>query len=947
MPGRRKGTKGQALRRRPSAPAGDGDVGFRLLLDQVPALCWTTDADLRFTSLVGEVACRAIGVRASEVIGKTLFEYLGTRDAECLPIAAHRRALAGEAADYERTLPGGRIIRAHVEPLRSAGGAVIGTVGVVIDITNQKRAEQALDLERRQLLSIFDSVDQIVYVADPETYEVLYQNKALRDDRGDVVGRKCYEAFQGRPSPCPFCTNDRIFGENLGQSCVWEFQNEVNGRWYRCIDRAIRWPDGRMVRHEMAIDITDAKRTEQALRQSEQRYRDLFEQSILGIYRTTPDGRILMANPALVRMLGFDSFEELARRNLEKEGLDPPGARAEFKKRLEADLQVVGWESAWLRRDGTRLLVRENARAVRVERGRVLCYEGTVEDITEYKQAEAALREYAERVQALREMDTAILAAGSPEAIASAALEHLRRLVPCARASVVEFDRRQQVVEVLAAHADGPTALGTGARFALSEFALEEGLERGETSVVADIARVPHTAATVRALYEEGIRSYVSVPLIYEGELIGALNLGAAEPGAFTPEHIDVAREVAAPMAIAIQRRRAEEERRQWEVGLQRAQKLESLGLMAGGVAHDFNNLLVSILGSATLAFTDLPPGPSPVRTCLERVEKAATRAAELTNQLLAYSGKGAFVRQPVDLGAVVAEMMELLKVSIPRKVTLVPELAADLPAVEADATQLRQVAMNLITNAADAVGDAAGTITVRTGVLEADAACLAETHLGRTLTPGRYVYLRVADTGCGMTPETQAKIFDPFFSTKFPGRGLGLPVVFGIVRSHGGAIRVSSEAGRGSAFTILLPPSERPVAAVAPKDEQRARPAAGSVLVVDDEEFVRQTARMTLERFGFTVLLAASGRQAVEILQATPDGIDAVLLDMTMPDMRGDEVFAAIRRLRPDAPVVLTSGYDEYETTSHFAGAGLAGFIQKPYTAAALVEKIRQVIPS
>jgi two-component system cell cycle sensor histidine kinase/response regulator CckA len=391
------------------------------------------------------------------------------------------------------------------------------------------------------------------------------------------------------------------------------------------------------------------------------------------------------------------------------------------------------------------------------------------------------------------------------------------------------------------------------------------------------------------------------------------------------------------------ERKRSEEERRRLEERMRHAQKLESLGVLAGGIAHDFNNLLVSILGNASLAALQLAP-EAPARETVRAIEAAAIRSAELTKQLLAYSGRGKFVIEPLDLSQLVAEMSHILGVTIPKKATLRTRLAAGLPAVEADAGQIQQVVMNLITNAAEALGGNPGDIVVSTGEVEADRAYLADSFLDDHLPEGRYVYLEVTDSGCGMDKETQAKIFDPFFTTKFTGRGLGLAAVLGIVRGHGGAIRVYSEPGKGTAFKVLLPASGK----VAPQRGDRSeatRKGSGTVLVVDDEAGVRDVASRMLEFAGYRVLTAENGVSGVEMFRAHASEISAVLLDLTMPDISGEEVFRAIRQIRGEAKVIVSTGYSEQETMSLFQGRGLAGFIQKPYEPAKLIEIVSRAL--
>lgn len=393
------------------------------------------------------------------------------------------------------------------------------------------------------------------------------------------------------------------------------------------------------------------------------------------------------------------------------------------------------------------------------------------------------------------------------------------------------------------------------------------------------------------------------------------------------------------------ERKRSEEERRVLEAQFQHSQKLESLGVMAGGIAHDFNNMLASILGYADLARRDLPAG-SPCGHHLAEVIHGTRRAAELTNQMLAFSGKGRFVVEPMNLAALVADMSRLLQVSISKNSTLQISSAADLPAVDADAPQLRQIIMNLIINASEAIGEKNGVIRVRTDARHCDLAFLRQTFLGEQLPEGRYVFLEVADTGCGMSEETRARIFDPFFSTKFTGRGLGLAAVLGIVRGHRGAIEVLSAPGKGTTFRVLFPASRLPVkSGEPPKADDEGWTTNGTVLVVDDEETVRKMAARMMKTMGFTVLTAADGREGVEVFSREADRINLVLLDMTMPQMNGEEALREMRRLRSDMKAILSSGYDEETATASMADRGVAAFIQKPYSYDALESLTRKVL--
>jgi len=405
------------------------------------------------------------------------------------------------------------------------------------------------------------------------------------------------------------------------------------------------------------------------------------------------------------------------------------------------------------------------------------------------------------------------------------------------------------------------------------------------------------------------------------------------------------------------ERKLAEEEKLGLERQIQQGQKLESLGVLAGGIAHDFNNILTTILGNADLAMEGLSPH-SPARSNIQNIEKASRRAADLAKQMLAYSGKGKFVVEPIDLGEFVEEMAHLLAVSISKSIVLNYNFADNLPAFDGDPTQVRQIIMNLILNSAEAIGKRSGVIALSTGAMHCDRAYLQgiNTHavasFDAPLVEGVYVYLEVADTGCGMDLETIEKIFDPFFTMKFTGRGLGMSATLGIVRGHKGAIKIDSEVGKGTTFKVLFPASKLPANGTLQAEDGDEGVAAtwqgeGTILIVDDEETICAMGRQMVEHMGFSAMTAADGREAVEVFGNYHKEIACVLLDLTMPHMGGEEAFRELRRIQPDVKVILCSGYGMQDATQFFIGQGLAGFLQKPYKMSALKETLAQLLGS
>jgi PAS domain S-box-containing protein len=396
------------------------------------------------------------------------------------------------------------------------------------------------------------------------------------------------------------------------------------------------------------------------------------------------------------------------------------------------------------------------------------------------------------------------------------------------------------------------------------------------------------------------------------------------------------------------ERRNAEEERARLDAQLQQSQKLESLGILAGGIAHDFNNLLAGIMGNAEIILSDLPEDAS-LRPMAGMVLEIAQRAAGLCTQMLAYSGRGMVTFEPLDLNHAVMEIGHILEASVSKKAEVLHDLAANLPAMEGDPTQIRQVVMNLVINAAESLEDKAGELRVSTGLMRCDREFLRRLHTGQDLRPGEYVYLEVQDTGHGMDEATQARIFDPFYSTKFTGRGLGLAAVLGIVRNHRGALRVESEPGKGTTFRVMFPSLAAP-ATVAEKTEAPADAlwrGKGTVLLVDDESTIRIVGRNMLERLGFEVLVAENGERAVELYGEYCGGIQCVILDLTMPRMDGEETFRELRRLNCAAPIIITSGYSEHEVAERFAGRDVAGFLQKPYRMDNLKRILKNAFPA
>ncbi len=449
---------------------------------------------------------------------------------------------------------------------------------------------------------------------------------------------------------------------------------------------------------------------------------------------------------------------------------------------------------------------------------------------------------------------------------------------------------------------------------------------------VEDIATDPLWVDFREVAARHGLAACLSVPIIDAGgEVLGTFAIYHHEVGPFQDADLALLRDASSLAMLVIANERREDALRVSEEAVRQTQKLDSLGLLAGGIAHDFNNLLATMLVNLNLAELKLT-GDSAALPFVKNAEATVLHAAELTKQMLAYSGRGRFVVKDVDVSVLVAEVTQLLSITFPKNVTLRLELAPDLPVVAADVAQFHQVLMNLVTNAAEAIGGEQGVVTVTTGVEDLDVA-VATTFAGRPLLPGRYATMTVSDTGCGMEPAVLSRIFDPFFSTKRAGRGLGLCAMIGILRGHRAGLQIDSVPGRGSTFKVFFPSRDRGVAAapLEPTDDSTIRPA-GLALVVDDEPSLRRGVAELVRELGLEVVEAEDGLEAVALVRQRGAVLALVLMDVTMPKMDGWEAFQAIRAFDAAVPVILCSGYDKPDAFVAIEAQGAVGFLQKPY---------------
>jgi two-component system, cell cycle sensor histidine kinase and response regulator CckA len=634
-------------------------------------------------------------------------------------------------------------------------------------------------------------------------------------------------------------------------------------------------------------------------------FEQIVELSNEGIWVLDENGLACYVNPRAAEIFGYTPGEVVGRpvddflfdedRPRYEELL--AGLKASRSRRIDGRFR---------HRDGRAVWALVSARTLHAADDRFVGVFGMVSDVTDRREAIAALRRSEERYRLISENSADVIWTFD---IATHRLTFVSPAVERLRGWTAEEVMAQPLEEVLT----------------------PESLQRAEALLVEQMALEPGVALVSEL--DQPCKDGSVVPTEVVTSLIHDEN---GQPITV----VGITRDIT-------ERRRQEEDRRRLEARLLQGQKLESLGVLAGGVAHEFNNLLTSILGNADLSLQDLPPD-SPVREHIRAIETASRRAAEISHQMLAYSGRGRFVVERANVSRVVRDMARMLEISVPKVASLRFELPDGLPPVEADVTLLRQMVLNLVLNAAEATDPRlGGTIVVRTGVETCgdDSPCLD--YFSEPIPRGHYLFVEVSDTGGGMDAATVSRIFDPFFSTKFTGRGLGLPAALGVVRGHRGFIKVRSQVGHGSTFKVMLPAL---AVHASTTERESARPVASAlplILVVDDEDSVRTLTVRLLERCGYRAVGAADGVEALAVLRARYAEFSCVLLDLTMPRLSGEDTLRELRVFAPILPVLISSGYEGNEVSQRLESLHVAGFIQKPYQLADLKARLDAVLAS
>ncbi len=772
---------------------------------------------------------------------------------------------------------------------------LLGIVRIGPYLRDMKRSAQILRESEERYRTLFEDSRDVVFVSSREG-RMLDINEAgvslfgyARREMLGMDARRLYAAPDDRAA-----FQERIEREGSVKDYEMKFVKQDGAEMDCLLTAALqRDQNGEILGYRGIIrDVSEQKRAERERLLMEERYRGFIENAIEGMFQTTPDGRFLMANPALARALGYDSPQELMASvsNLERQLYVDPERRAKFKRIIDREGEVHNFEVGMYRKDGSCCWVAINARAVRDPQGNVVYYEGTNKDITERKKAE------------------------EEHARLAAAIEQ-------AGEGVIILDTAEAVVFVNPAFE------------LMSGYKLQEVLGRPIAALRKE---------DIHRLFRQGLRSCVAAKQVWMGQYEVAKKDDT--PYVVRASISPVRNNAGKTINYVILERDVTNEAKM-EKQLRQAQKLEAIGTLAGGIAHDFNNILSAMMGFTELVRMQME-GESEIKGYLDAVLQSGQRAKELVKQILAFSRQREQERLPVPIENIIKEVAKMLRAAIPSSIEMRTSIRSH-GMVMADPTQVHQVLMNLCTNAAHAMRETGGALEINLEEVELED-CFAA--LSQDMQPGPCLRLTVSDTGHGMTDYVRERIFDPYFTTKGPGEGtgLGLAVVHGIVKSHGGSMSVYSEPGQGSAFHIYLPKLEPETCEETTSPAKSPIPVAmgnESILFVDDEEVLCMAGHEILEHLGYRVAVRSSPIEALEAFRERPERFDLVITDMTMPSMTGIDLAGEIMRIRPNLPIILCTGFSERSIQSKAMAIGIQEVIMKPTDVRCLAEAIRRAL--
>jgi two-component system cell cycle sensor histidine kinase/response regulator CckA len=853
-----------------------------------------------------------LGVSRSQLINLgfgyfVIPESLEQWDQHIITVIGHEEA---KTCDLRLKREDGSIFYARLRSIRmdappelnqmSDGSHVISIV--ITDITELKRIEDTLVKSERFLSNVFASIPDGISVLDKQM-NIVMVNQTMESWYAHALpftGKKCFEVYHDASQPCQICPSIQTLktGKSAVEVVPMMGKGGIRVGWnelysFPLTDAATGKTTGVI---EFVRDISEKKQAEDSLRESELRFHTLFETANDAIFLMDHE-KFIECNTKTLQMFGCEDKKDMVGHTpfsfspeKQPDGLDSTDKALKYiNAALNSNPQTFYWKHC--RKDGSPFDVEVSLNAIVM--GDKTNLQAIVRDISERMRTEELLESTNAYHRTLLQTSVDPFVTISPDGKISD--------VNTAAEEVTGYSREDLIGTSFSDYFTEPDKAIAGYQ-QVFDFGVVKDYELGVQRRDGHVIPVVVSASVYRNKY---------------GEVIGVFA---------------AARDIT-------ERRRLETQRLDMQRKLLHAQKLESLGVMAGGIAHDFNNLLQVILGNLDLALTDLPTDSKARQSILNAIQ-ASERSAELSRQMLTYSGSSFYLPQNIHLNELLNTNLDLLKMCVSNKIVIKIEMAATLPLIKGDADQIQRVITNLLTNASEAIGDKEGDVCLSIGVLDCDETLLSRSRLEIKPEPGRFIFLEVKDTGCGMDEQTLNRVFEPFFSTKFWGRGLGMAEVMGTVKGHHGAIIVDSELGKGTAIRVLLPVSEKAQTSSVTDREvvEPKEPASDNVtgrktiLVVDDEELVRGLCIEWLELLGYDTIAAVDGVEGVRIFRERLNEIDMVLLDFVMPRINGIEAFEELIRIKPDVKVIFSSGYAKDLIRQRFPGCQPASILHKPY---------------
>jgi len=868
---------------------------FRDLTESTSDWIWEVDRKGIYTYSSPKVK-ELLGYEPKEVIGKTPFDFMSSEERKRVSdifsnIISDRKQFDSLVNTNLHKNGYPVVMETSGVPIINAEGKFFGYRGIDRDITERKKAEDTLRDSEIKHKALIKNIPGMVYSAHPDWSSEIVSGCEM------ISGYTTAELNSKEKKWLSIVHPDDVERvAKVGSEFITKSNNIV--QTYRIITKSgnIQWVEDHktsLVSKEgefigidgIVFDITDRKLTEEALEESEGKYRSIFENAVEGFFQSTPEGRFISVNPAFAKMLGYASPEDLISSisDIAEQYYVNTEDRLRYKQLLEKDGSVEHFEFEARRKDDSKIWVSNSTRAIYDPNGKITLYEGSVNNITQRKQAEEALKDSEAKYRSMME------AMKDPIYICSP-------------------DYRVEYMN--------PAMFKRIGRDATGEHCF-------------------------KALHDLGDKCPWCVHnMIQQNECCETDIVSPKDNRFYHVSHSPIIHEDGSISKMTVYRDTTDFKK--METQLRQAQKMEAIGTLAGGIAHDFNNILFPMFGYLEMILQDLPED-NPQRGLLIEVFNGAKRARDLVKQILAFSRQKDHDQKPMKPNLIIKEALQLIKSSLPSIIKITQNIQTDCGLIFADPTQIHQIVMNLCTNAYHAMEETGGKLTVNLKEVELTAEDLKDT----AMVPGKHVCLTVVDTGPGMEQSVIDRIFDPYFTTKEKGKGtgLGLAVVAGIIKGHGGRISIYSEPGKGAEFKVYLPVIKPQETAKSIGDDLPIQKGKEHILLVDDQKLIVDMERKMLERLGYHVTARISSTDALEAFRAQPDKFDVVITDMTMPNMTGDKLAEEMIKIRSDIPVILCTGFSEMMSKEKTAALGIKGFLMKPIVIKDLSKIIRDVL--